>query len=289
VIDNTQLFFERWRANSKETSRDIGELVMLLQKFNQQLDLAREALALTTEHLDFIDLRLVLNLLAGSQGEIGITVSDILAQAPLSLWAALPKDLSFGFESPVPFLTTVRPQNDGGINIEVLLLPPSPPSHPLSSSHPVPQILHCGSKDIQQRATFYEWESGVGRQQSEGTNPKSSKATPPQTSPQQQQQSSLGFQKADPSSIGMPSVSRERSYESADSDPSLKREGEDLFETASTCSSDSLPSKSRIHLPSPPLPASLIISRHDSRYSTKARPFSFTISFSSSHHREGHR
>jgi hypothetical protein len=141
VIDNTQLFFERWRANSKETSRDIGELVMLLQKFNQQLDLAREALALTTEHLDFIDLRLVLNLLAGSQGEIGITVSDILAQAPLSLWAALPKDLSFGFESPVPFLTTVRPQNDGGINIEVLLLPPSPPSHPLSS-RPVSDVTH---------------------------------------------------------------------------------------------------------------------------------------------------
>jgi hypothetical protein len=92
---------------------------MLLQKFNQQLDLAREALELTTQHLDFIDMRLVLNLLAGAHGELGITVSDILAQAPLSLWAALPADMSFGFEAPVPFLTTVRPQSDGGINIEV--------------------------------------------------------------------------------------------------------------------------------------------------------------------------
>lgn len=97
-----------------------------MQKFNQQLDLARDALALTTEHLDFIDLRLVLNLLAGSHGEIGITVRDILAQAPVSLWAALPKDLSFGFESPVPFLTTVRPQNDGGVNIEVISTTTSP-------------------------------------------------------------------------------------------------------------------------------------------------------------------
>lgn len=92
---------------------------MLLQKFNQQLDLAREAFALTTEHLDFANLRIALNILAGAKGEIGITLSDILAQVPLSLWTAMPKDLSFGFESPVPFLTTVRPQSDGSINIEV--------------------------------------------------------------------------------------------------------------------------------------------------------------------------
>lgn len=92
---------------------------MLLQKFNQQLDLAREALALTTEHLDFINLKLALTILAGSKGEIGVTITDILAQAPLALWTAMPKDLSFGFESPVPFLTTIRPQTDGGINIEV--------------------------------------------------------------------------------------------------------------------------------------------------------------------------
>ena len=67
------------------------------------------------------------------------------------------------------------------------------------------------------------------------------KSTPPK---QQKNQPSLGnFQKADASSVGMPSVNRERSYESADSDLSLKKEGEELLETASTCSSDSLPSK----------------------------------------------
>ena len=119
LIDNTQLFFERWRATSKDTSQDIGQLVMLLQKFNQQLDLAREALALTTQHLDFINLRVALNIIAGSKGEIGVTISDILAQAPLAVWTAMPKDISFGFEAPVPFLTTLRPEADGGINIEV--------------------------------------------------------------------------------------------------------------------------------------------------------------------------
>jgi hypothetical protein len=254
VIDNTQLFFERWRANSKETSRDIGELVMILQKFNQQLDLAREALALTTEHLDFIDLRVVLNLLAGSHGEIGITVSDILAQAPLSLWTALPQDLSFGFESPVPFLTTVRPQKDGGMNIE---------------------ILHCGSKDIQQRATFYEWESGVGRTT---TKPTSTPTPTPGLSSKSQPQSPAsapapaGFQKADQSSVEMPSVNRERSYESADSDrssstPRREQQGqqqqqqqqiEELLETASYGSNDSMPSKlghSPPTLPSLPCPS----------------------------------
>jgi hypothetical protein len=114
---------------------------MLLQKFNQQLDLAREALALTTQHLDFIDLRLVLNLLAGSHGELGITISDILAQAPLSLWAALPADMSFGFESPVPFLTTVRPQSDGGINIEVMPCCSSLAGSHLTSPLPLPPSL----------------------------------------------------------------------------------------------------------------------------------------------------
>mmetsp|Transcript_16819 Transcript_16819/g.25283 ORF Transcript_16819/g.25283 Transcript_16819/m.25283 type:complete len:1239 (+) Transcript_16819:216-3932(+) len=136
VIDNTQLIFERWR-DSKNSSQDIGQLVMLLQKFNQQLDRARDALALTTYHLDFIDLRLALNMLAGAKGELGITISDILAQAPLAVWTAMPKDLSFGFEAPVPFVITVRPKDEGNIDIEV---------------------FHLGSKEIQYRSEFAQWQ-----------------------------------------------------------------------------------------------------------------------------------
>lgn len=119
LLDNTQLFFERWRASKEKEKQDIGQFVMLMQKFSQMLDMSREVLTLLSRSLDFIDLRVAVSMLAGSSGELCITVNDIIAQAPLSLWAAMPKELSFGFEAPVPFVITVCPLDDGSIDITV--------------------------------------------------------------------------------------------------------------------------------------------------------------------------
>ena len=92
---------------------------MLIQKFSLALDMARQMLTLTNQQLDFVHLRVVLSLLAGPAGELAVTINDIIAQAPLAVWTAMPSELSFGFEAPVPFVITVCPQEDGSIDITV--------------------------------------------------------------------------------------------------------------------------------------------------------------------------
>jgi hypothetical protein len=119
LLDNTQLFFERWRSTKQKQNQDIGQFVMLMQKFSQALDMARDMLTMTNQHLDFADLKVAVSLLAGPSGALNVTVNNIIAQAPLALWAAMPSELSFGFEAPVPFVITVIPSEDGSIDITV--------------------------------------------------------------------------------------------------------------------------------------------------------------------------
>lgn len=140
--------------------------------------MARSVLAMTNNHLNFVDLKVAISLLAGANGELNITVNDIIGQAPLALWAAMPSELSFGFEAPVPFVITVCPMEDGSIDITVSLFY-SIIKHNIITTG-MYQIFHCGSKQIQYRSKFHQWRQGESESEEKTL---SSRSTSPRAAP----------------------------------------------------------------------------------------------------------
>ena len=78
-----------------------------------------ETIKLISRNIDFAQLKLKAQLEAGAQGKLQMTASDIMAQLPLLLNFTLMKEKNVGHAPLVPYIISIKPQENGDLFVEV--------------------------------------------------------------------------------------------------------------------------------------------------------------------------
>jgi hypothetical protein len=120
ILENAQRMFDRWSASQK-TSNDseVGDVDLVRYRIRKMLDDAQNALLFITQNLSFAHSAVSTQLNAGPDGEIRVNLTDIMAKVPMSMWITTLLNMSFGFNSPVPFVCAMGLDADGAVNMEV--------------------------------------------------------------------------------------------------------------------------------------------------------------------------
>ena len=103
---------------NKDPSRSTY-LRLLMDKIHRDFQNGQELIKLISENLDFLQLRLQMALHSGMKGRVNMSVTDLLAQAPVHLQVVLSKAMNMGYVPPVPYILAVRPLESGDVHIEV--------------------------------------------------------------------------------------------------------------------------------------------------------------------------
>lgn len=105
------------KANALQRVR----LVSFLERLTQSNQIGKENLKVIAKNIDFAQLTIQANLHSGPAGVFKISLSDILAQAPVLLKLTVSKDKSLGALPLVPYIISFKPQESGDVHLEVSL------------------------------------------------------------------------------------------------------------------------------------------------------------------------
>ena len=106
-------------ALSKANALQRVRLVSFLERLTQGHQAGKENLKIIAKNIDFAQLTIQANLYSGPTGIFKITLSDILAQAPVLLKLTVSKDKSLGALPLVPYIISFKPQESGDVHLEV--------------------------------------------------------------------------------------------------------------------------------------------------------------------------
>jgi hypothetical protein len=94
-------------------------IYIVLERMTDNYEAGLEALHFVSRNLDFANLTVKAGMHAGPEGILSLTLSEILAQAPVLLYTVLSKQKNMGQPPLVPYMTTIKPLETGDIVIEV--------------------------------------------------------------------------------------------------------------------------------------------------------------------------
>jgi hypothetical protein len=75
-----------------------------------------------SKNLDFAQLNVALNCHSGPEGCLGVSVKDVLAQLPALFTYTMTDDKNIGVLPLVPYIFSLKPQENGDISFEVNIL-----------------------------------------------------------------------------------------------------------------------------------------------------------------------
>ena len=121
ILEHVQKRVDRWHLELTETEllEDKPELVFLMKKVQHRLESAWETLHQLKQNLDFMNIKLGMNVTSGPLGNISLKFQNLVAQAPVAVWSAIPKDLTGGWLTPVPFIIDTQAEEDGSLEIHL--------------------------------------------------------------------------------------------------------------------------------------------------------------------------
>eukprot|EP00596_Hydrurales_sp_CCMP1899_P001210 CAMPEP_0119050542 /NCGR_PEP_ID=MMETSP1177-20130426/70529_1 /TAXON_ID=2985 /ORGANISM="Ochromonas sp, Strain CCMP1899" /LENGTH=304 /DNA_ID=CAMNT_0007029069 /DNA_START=72 /DNA_END=983 /DNA_ORIENTATION=- len=106
-------------ASTTTTKLQQAKLKAVLERMTDNYEAGLEALHFVSRNLDFANLTIKAGMHAGPEGVLSLTLSEILAQAPVLLYTVLSKQKNMGQPPLVPYMTTIKPLETGDIVIEV--------------------------------------------------------------------------------------------------------------------------------------------------------------------------
>lgn len=109
-------------ASKKATGAKQARLMMLLDRIQKNYEAGLESIKVISTNIDFAQLKIKGCLDAGPAGKLQLTAKDIMAQLPILLSFHLMKEKNLGHAPIVPYITSIKPQENGDLLVEVSTL-----------------------------------------------------------------------------------------------------------------------------------------------------------------------
>lgn len=124
IIDNVHKLLMRFIAEAAKlttnTALQVAKLAMSQERSEAYHQFNLQLLDLVRRNLDFAQVNLRASLQTGSEKLWTLSLTDLLAQAPLNLELALGAELNLGHDSLVPYIVSIKPLLQGNLGIEVI-------------------------------------------------------------------------------------------------------------------------------------------------------------------------
>jgi hypothetical protein len=103
----------------KATSVEKVRLMNALERLKITYQETLENIRTLSKNLDFAQLNVALNCHSGPEGCLGVSVKDVLAQLPALFTYTMTDDKNIGVLPLVPYIFSLKPQENGDISFEV--------------------------------------------------------------------------------------------------------------------------------------------------------------------------